>query len=82
MSVEYPQTSHLQERQDIASVARREDILTADQAELLQRAERGEVPCPNCGQPLYAQMVVSTVPDLYAGVLLFCTDSACGFVEY
>ena len=61
---------------------RSEDILTAEQTEVLQRADRGEIPCPHCGQPLSARMVVSTMPDLYEGVHLFCRDGACGFSEW
>jgi hypothetical protein len=61
---------------------RSEDLLSAAQAELLWKADPGEVPCPNCGQALSAKMVVSTVPDLYADVMVYCTDGSCGFIEF
>ena len=59
---------------------RSEDILTAEQAETLQRADRGELACPRCGLPLAGRMLVSEVPDLYEGVQLYC--GTCGFQEF
>lgn len=55
---------------------RPEDILTSEEAELLQRASRGELPCPQCSKPLQASVIRS---DVYNGILLFCE---CGFQEY
>lgn len=59
---------------------RSEDILKAEQAETLQKADRGELSCPRCGFSLGARMVVSEIPDLYEGVQLFC--GTCGFQEF
>ena len=58
-----------------------EDVLTRDEAELLARARRGELPCPRCEQPLYGEFVYFPLDDgdCYAGVKLSCL---CGFVEY
>ena len=56
-----------------------EDILTAQEAEVLQKAEAGVLPCPWCGQMLRAEMVVS---GDYGGVVLSCSDGrGCGFRE-
>ena len=54
----------------------------AEQAELLQKADRGLLPCPDCGSPLRAALTVSTTPDVYEGVVLFCMDRECGFYEW
>jgi hypothetical protein len=54
---------------------RPEDILTSREADLLQRADKGELPCPACGTPLRANVVRD---DLCNGVVLFC---GCGFRE-
>lgn len=58
---------------------RPKDVFTAKEAELLHRAERGELPCLHCGQPLRAEKIVT---DIYEGVVLFCSDPTCEFVEY
>ena len=58
---------------------RPEDILTSDEADLIQRADRGEVACLTCDRPLSWAKIVS---DDYVGVVLFCLDDDCGFVEY
>ncbi len=48
-------------------------------AELLQKAQAGELPCPNCGKPLKGVMLDE---DIYQGVMLFCEDQGgCGFYE-
>jgi C4-type Zn-finger protein len=53
-----------------------EDTLTPEEADLLQQAERGELTCLTCGEPLTAERVVS---PYYEGVVLFCPDMACGY---
>ena len=61
-------------------IPRPEDILTPQEAEIWQRVDRGELPCPCCGQPLEGGKVV--IDGIYEGVLLSCSDvSDCGFVE-
>ncbi len=58
---------------------RPEDILTAQEAEVLQKAEAGVLPCPWCGRMLRAEMIVS---GDYEGVVLSCPDGgSCGFRE-
>ena len=59
-------------------IPRPEDILFPDEAELIQRADRGEIPCLTCGHPLQAEKVVS---EYYVGVILFCPDGKCGYLE-
>lgn len=58
-----------------------EDILPAKEAELLQKAKKGVLPCPWCDGPLRGEFVCFTMEgdDFYAGVRLSCL---CGFVEY
>jgi hypothetical protein len=60
---------------------RMEDVLAVEEAELLDRAEKGAVPCPWCGRPLRGELVYFEFgdEDSYAGVRLSCS---CGFVEY
>ena len=62
------------------SVTRRpEEILTTQEAEVLQKAEAGVLPCPWCGQMLREEMIVS---GDFEGVLLSCPDrGGCGFRE-
>ena len=58
---------------------RPEEVLTSQEAEVLQKAEAGVLPCPWCGQMLRADMIVS---GDYEGVVLSCPDrGACGFRE-
>ena len=52
-----------------------EDLLTSQEAEVLQRADRGELICPCCLLMLGGQKVVA---EEYEGVILRCD---CGFVE-
>ena len=59
-------------------IPRPEDILTSDEADLIQRADRGELLCLTCGEPLQAEKVVSIY---YQGVILFCPDGRCGYME-
>jgi hypothetical protein len=59
-------------------IPRPEDILTPDEADLIQRADRGELPCLTCGEPLQAEKVIS---EYYEGVILFCPDGRCGYME-
>ena len=54
---------------------RSEDVLTSQEAEVLQRADKGELPCPRCRKPLRASVIRS---DVYNGVVLSCE---CGFEE-
>ena len=60
---------------------RPEDVLTAKEAELLEKVKKGAVPCPWCGRPLEGEFVYFELEDddFYAGVRLSCR---CGFVEY
>lgn len=60
-------------------IPRPEDIFTPDEAALIQRAGRGELPCLACGQPMAAAKIMS---DVYEGVTLFCPDGGCGYVEF
>ena len=54
-----------------------EEVLTTQEAEVLQKAEAGVLPCPCCGQTLEAEMIVSAD---YEGVVLSCPDGGgCGF---
>ena len=48
---------------------RPEDILTTLESEVLQLADRGELPCPKCGGTLFATRVVC---EDYEGVVLKC----------
>ncbi len=59
-------------------IPRLEDILTPEEAELIQQADRGELPCLTCGEPLQAGKVIS---EYYEGVILFCPDERCGYIE-
>ena len=60
---------------------RPQDVLTTEQMELLERANRGAAPCPWCGLPLKGAFIYYDLEDddCYAGVRLSCQ---CGFVEY
>ncbi|MCB0171325.1 MAG: hypothetical protein KDJ52_17160 [Anaerolineae bacterium] len=58
---------------------RPEDVFTAEEAELLHRTEQGEILCWHCGQPLWAEKLVT---NIYEGIVLFCSDPTCEFVEY
>ena len=60
---------------------RPEDALTAEDAELLVRTDKGILPCPWCDLPLRGEFVYYELEgdDFYAGVRLSC---GCGFVEY
>jgi len=60
-------------------VPRPEQILTPEEAELIQRAEWGEFPCPSCSEPLLAAKAVS---ECYEGVVLYCPDGSCGYTEF
>ena len=58
---------------------RPQEILTTQEAEVLQKAAAGVLPCPWCGQTLRAEMIVS---GNYEGVVLSCPDrGGCGFRE-
>ena len=59
-------------------IPRLEDVLTSEESELLQRADRGEFTCLTCGEPLHAEKVIS---PFYEGVILWCPDLECGYVE-
>ena len=48
---------------------RPEDILTSREAEILQLADRSELPCPRCGGTLVGERIVS---EVYEGVMLTC----------
>jgi hypothetical protein len=64
----------------IAVTIRPEDILTTAEAALLQRADRGYLPCPACQRPLQGVHMLS---DLYQGIVLVCPDvEGCRFHEY
>ena len=52
-------------------------ILTAEEVELIQRAERKELPCPDCEQPLGW---VAMIAEEYEGLILVCLG--CGRCEY
>jgi hypothetical protein len=56
---------------------RPEDILTTPEAEILQLADCGELPCPRCGETLSAERIVS---EVYEGVVLTCL-TGCGWRE-
>lgn len=58
-----------------------EDLLAAEELELLEKAHKGDVLCPWCERPLRAEFVCVELEndDHYAGVRLSCS---CGFVEY
>ena len=68
----------MSEREANPIIPRPEDILTAEEAELLQRAARGELTCLTCGEVLEAEKVIS---PYYEGVILWCPDLECGYVE-
>jgi hypothetical protein len=52
-------------------------ILTAEEVELIQRAERRELSCPDCEQPLDW---VAMIAEEYEGLVLVCLG--CGRCEY
>jgi hypothetical protein len=64
-------------------VPRAEDVLTSEEAQLLQAADRGERPCPNprCGLPLRGERLI--IPGVYEGIVLYCPPKrgGCGFRE-
>lgn len=68
----------MSEREPKLIIPRPEDILTPEEAELLQQADRGEFTCLTCGETLLAEKVIC---DVYEGVILFCPDGLCGYVE-
>ena len=69
----------MSEKEPQSLTPRPEEILTTHEAEVLQKAEAGVLPCPWCGQMLRADMIVS---GDYEGVVLSCPDrGACGFRE-
>ena len=45
-----------------------------------QLADRGDLPCPRCGQPLSASHL--NEPGIYAGVILICLRGCGEFREY
>ncbi|MCB0165399.1 MAG: hypothetical protein KDI79_14315 [Anaerolineae bacterium] len=54
--------------------------LSRKEMELLQRADRGTLPCPRCNEPLSGHMLHEA--GVYQGVLLLCLTAGCGFREY
>ena len=67
------------EPQRVAITPKLEEVLAPREAEVMQAAEQAALPCPDCGQPLRADMVVSRD---YEGVVLSCPDrGGCGFRE-
>ncbi len=58
---------------------RPEDILTTPEAELVQLADRGELPCPRCGEPLWGDKLIKE--EFYEGIALLCLEG-CGLREY
>jgi hypothetical protein len=69
------------ETQSKSVLIRSKDLLTPQQTEMLQKADRDELPCPRCGEPLQGEIVVT---EAYTGLVLFCSDAvrSCGFREY
>ena len=59
---------------------RKDKVLVAREAELLEAVGQGKVPCPWCERPLKGEFVYFELEDedCYAGVRLSCR---CGFVE-
>jgi hypothetical protein len=55
---------------------RLEQVLTEEEAELIQKADRGELPCPRCASPLNAEKYAT---EIYTGVMLECLK--CEFRE-
>ena len=56
-----------------------EEVLTAREAEIVEMADRGQLPCPCCGRALHASKVWS---DVYEGIVLYCPDELnCKFRE-
>ena len=69
----------MSEKEPQSVTPRPEEILTTQEAEVLQNAEAGVLSCPWCGQMLRAEMIVS---GDYEGVVLSCPDRGiCGFRE-
>ena len=54
--------------------------LSQKEVELLQRADRGALPCPRCNEPLSGQTLHEE--GVYQGALLLCLTVGCGFREY
>ena len=69
----------MSEKEPQSVTPRPEEVLTTQEAEVLQKAEAGALPCPWCGHPLMAEMIIS---GDYEGVVLSCPDRGhCGFRE-
>ena len=69
----------MSEKEPHSVTPRPEEVLTSQEAEVLQKAEVGVLPCPCCGQTLGAAMIVSGDCE---GVLLSCPHrGGCGFRE-
>ncbi len=61
-------------------IPRPEDILTSQEAHLLQQADQEKRPCPCCRQPLMGEKIIS---EEYEGIILFCpNENVCGYREY
>jgi predicted RNA-binding Zn-ribbon protein involved in translation (DUF1610 family) len=56
---------------------RPEDIFTTQEAEIQRLADRGELPCPQCGESLVAEKIAS---GEYEGLVLTCLNG-CGWQE-
>ena len=65
----------MQEVEPKCIVPKPKDILTQTEADLLQRIDRGEIPCPCCGATMWGYKMVV---EEYEGIILGCN---CGFVE-
>jgi hypothetical protein len=55
---------------------RPEQVLTEAEAQLMQKIDREELPCPRCASPLTGEKFVS---EVYTGVMVECLK--CGFRE-
>ena len=51
-------------------------ILTSGELQLIQQAEQGQLPCPDCEQPL---SWVAMIAEEYEGLVLVCPG--CGLCE-
>lgn len=56
-----------------------EGIFTENKSKVLQLADRGELPCPRCKQPLYGQKLIEV--GIYEDVVLVCLEG-CGWREF
>jgi hypothetical protein len=54
------------------------DILTSNEAQVLQVADRAELACPRCGHVLGGAKTIE--PGVYEGIVLVCL-AGCGFRE-